>query len=104
MRCRVAGPSIVRDSSTIRRPPADAWVRRSATLASMSSHDAGFPFHSGPLSRSSSYIDRTVAWPTAHVPPPKSADSLLPSILIGRPSRVLTSRLHPAEQPPHVVA
>ena len=45
-----------------------------------------------------------MAWPVAHVPPPKICDSALPSILIGRPSRCFTSKLHEEAQPRHVVA
>ena len=45
-----------------------------------------------------------MAWPVAQVPPPKICDSALPSILIGRPSRCFTSKLHEEAQPRHVVA
>src|SRR4051812_39240423 len=77
---------------------------RGATHASTSAHDAGRPWRSGPLSRRSSYSESTEACPTAQVAPPETGEDGFPSILIGRPSRVLASRPHPAPQPPQVVA
>src|SRR5204863_3536890 len=57
-----------------------------------------------PRRRPSAYSDSTLAWPVAQVPPPVNGGASLPSILIGRPSRCFTTRLHPALQPPQVVA
>ncbi len=45
-----------------------------------------------------------MACPVAQVPPPNRADSELPSILIGRPSRCFTSKLQDEAHPRHVVA
>src|SRR4029079_3593838 len=63
-----------------------------------------FPSHIGPRRRPSSYSDSTLAWPAAHVPPPVSGDASLPSILMGRPSRCLTTRPQAALHAPQVVA
>src|SRR4051812_699242 len=100
----VDGLTRLRDRSTTLR--CDSAARRSAlaTAASTALPDAGRPRSIGPRSRASSYGERTVACPTAHVPPPVSGEDGFPSILIGRPSRVFTSRPHEAEQPPQVVA
>jgi hypothetical protein len=38
------------------------------------------------------------------VPPPKSGELVFPSILIGRPSRVVTTSAQALDQPAHVVA
>src|SRR5262245_51614829 len=70
----------------------------------MSVQDVARPIHSGPRSRSRSYSDSTLACPMAQVPDPNSGDPGLPSILIGRPSRVLTRRLQAAGHAPQVVA
>src|SRR4051794_1445509 len=87
------------------RPPRAAMASsRGAIQASPSAHDAGRPWRSGPLSRPSSYSESTEACPTAQVAPPETGEDGFPSILIGRPSRVLASRPHPAPQPPQVVA
>src|SRR3954467_10712379 len=87
------------------RPPRAAMASsRGAIQASTSAHDAGRPWRSGPLSRPSSYSESTEACPTAQVAPPETGEDGFPSILIGRPSRVLASRPHPAPQPPQVVA
>src|SRR5262245_310714 len=104
MMSRVLGPVIVPESSTTRPPLAIVARKCDSTRSSIASHLAGLPCHSGLRRRAPSYNDRTVACPTAHVPPPNSGASGLPSILIGRPSRVFTIRLQDAEQPPHVDA
>src|SRR5262249_10768602 len=103
-RARVDGLSSVPESSTIRWPAATVARSRGSICASTSGQVTVSPCHSGPLRRSASYSDRTVAWPDAQVPPLVSGEDSLPSILIGRPSRVFTSSPQPEEQPPQVVA
>src|SRR5215510_12181821 len=99
---RVVGLVIVPESKTTRPPLAIVARRCDSTRSSIASHSVGEPCHNGFCRRAPSYNDKTVACPTAHVPPPNSGASRLPSILIGRPSRVFTSRLQDAEQPAQV--
>src|SRR5690242_17893938 len=67
----------------------------SASLApimeSMLPQLVGFPLVTGLFNRASSYKESTDACVRALVPPLVTADNSFPSILMGRPSRVLTT-------------
>src|SRR5215471_259160 len=104
MMASVEGLVMVGERRTTLRFSWRAVFSEAVMYRSISSQVAGWPCQTGPRRRASSYRESTVAWPVAQVPPPNSLDSALPSILIGRPSRCLTSRLHDEAQPLQVVA
>src|SRR5690606_41731252 len=80
--------------------PPEALISRSLAITSRSRSSQvmrALPFL-GPLSRALSYSESTEASTCALVPPPVTPENVLPSIFIGRPSRVLTTMLQ--QSPP----
>ena len=63
---------------------------------SIVSHSTGFLAFMGPVSLSLSYKESTEASACELVQPLAMGDVLLPSILMGRPSRVFTTTLRPS--------
>ncbi len=104
MTARVVGLVIVLVSRRTGRPASRAALSAAAMAPSTCGQVAACPCCRGPVRRWLSYRGRMDAWPTAHSPPRDSGWSALPSSLIGRPSRVLTSRPQPAVQAPQVEA